>query len=111
MMDATKAYIRQWNQFSIDDVKNHILLIDDLYGTCGKCRQLGLSYLKDKICPGCKTEFRYLATKMQTPAELAKLLNRIQSENLSFTVIDRTDYDKAIAKDVIGNLFGPSSNQ
>jgi hypothetical protein len=112
LKDTSNAFIRQWNSFSIDDIKNHLLLIDDLYGSCGKCRQLGLSYLKDKICPACKTEFRYLATKMQNPAEISKLLSRIKSENLQFIVIDRADYDHASAKDALGNLFGPPpSNQ
>jgi hypothetical protein len=74
------SYIRVWNELEIESVKKHLLLIDDLYGTCANCKQLGLNYTKDKICKGCKTEFKFVATSITRADEIQKILNRIKSE-------------------------------
>ncbi len=105
MEKAGKRSIRVWTEVDLDEVKKHLLLIEDLYGSCGNCKQLGLNYLKDKSCPACKNEFRYIATRLKTPGDIAKILARIHAESLKLTLIDRDDYDKATAKDVLGGLF------
>ena len=97
--------IRVWKELDINEIKNHLLLIDDMYGVCAKCKQIGLNYLKDKSCPSCKTAFKYLASSLKNPAAVSKILNRIKTDSLSFTLIDRDDYDRAVAKDSIGGLF------
>lgn len=97
--------VRVWQNLKVDEVRQHLLLVDDLYGSCGNCKQLGLNYLKDSKCSGCGTTFRYLATKLHNPADVAKILNRINKESLKLTVIDRDDFERAEAKDAINNLF------
>ena len=76
-------FIRVWTQMDGDEIKKQLLYIDDLYGTCGNCKKLGLNYLKDKKCPECGIIFKYLATKITNPGEVGKILSRIQKENLS----------------------------
>jgi hypothetical protein len=97
--------IRVWQELDINDIKKHLLLVDDMYGACASCKQIGLNYLKDKSCPACKTSFKYLATSLKNPASVTKILNRIKSDSLPFTLIDRDDYDRALAKDSIEGLF------
>jgi hypothetical protein len=97
--------VRVWTSLKIDDVRQHLLMVDDLYGSCGNCKQLGLNYLKDARCPGCGTTFLYLATKLRNPADVAKILKRIETESLALTVIDRDDFERAEAKDALNNLF------
>jgi hypothetical protein len=97
--------VRVWTQLKVDDVKKKLLYIDDLYGTCGNCRRLGLNYLKDKVCPECKTEFRYIATNLKNPAEIQKILNRLEKENIQLTMIDREDFDRSNARDAAQDLF------
>ena len=101
----TQRSVRVWTNLDINDVKKHLLYIDDLYGSCGNCKQLGLNYVKDKSCPKCKTVFKYLATKLKDPAQTAKILTRIRSESLSLKLIDRDDFERADARDSISNLF------
>ncbi|MCR9142275.1 MAG: hypothetical protein NXI24_08480 [bacterium] len=97
--------VRVWQTLNVSDVRQHLLLVDDLYGSCGNCKQLGLNYVKDTQCSGCGTIFRYLATKLRNPADVAKILGRIKKESLKLTVIDRDDFERAEAKDAINNLF------
>ncbi len=103
--EPSSAWIRQWHRFSPEEIRKHLILVDDLYGMCAKCRTLGLNYLKDSKCTGCGTEFKYLATKLTDPGEIAKLLSRIEAERPGLTVIDRADYDKATARDALSGLF------
>ncbi|MBI3394874.1 MAG: hypothetical protein HY042_03485 [Spirochaetia bacterium] len=98
--------IRIWTNLDVDEVRKHLLYIDDLYGTCGSCKQLGLNYLKDKTCPKCGATFTYLATTLKKPADTAKILARLTAEGLPFKLIDREDFERAGAHDAVGELFG-----
>lgn len=102
----SKHSIRIWNHVEVKEITSKLLLIEDLYGICGSCKQVGLNYLKDTTCPGCKTEFKYLATRLTAEGEINKILSRIQKENLPYTLIDREDYDRAMSRDKVGDLFG-----
>lgn len=108
-MEGEKQHIsiRVWKELDIGEVKKHLLLVDDMYGACANCKQIGLNYLKEKSCPGCKTTFKYLASSLKNPASIIKIINRIKSDSLPFTLIDRDDYDRALAKDSIDGLFKP----
>ncbi len=88
-----------------DSVKKQLILVEDLYGMCANCKQIGLNYLKDSTCPACKSEFRFIATRLTKPHEIAKILARIKKEGLPLTLIDREDFDRAAAKDALGDLF------
>ena len=98
-------FMRVYKEFEPEEVKRHLLLIDDLYGTCANCGQLGLNFTKDKVCPGCKTTFSFLMTKLKNPGDLIKILNRIKTDSLPFTMIEKDDYDRASARDALGDLF------
>ena len=97
--------IRVWSDLDPNEVTKHLILVDDHYGMCANCKQTGLVYFEHKSCPNCKTEFRYLATRMSNPADIAKLLSRIRSEGLRLSLIDRGDYEKSSAKKAIDDLF------
>ncbi|PKA17749.1 hypothetical protein [Leptospira haakeii] len=105
MSAEDKKYIRVWQKLSVSEVSAQLMIIDDLYGTCGKCKHLGLNYTKDKSCPECGTKFKYLATNLKSPADIAKVLARIEKENLDFVLIDREDYTLSKAKDAVKDLF------
>jgi len=102
-------FVRVWKTLEPDKVKKQLLYIDDLYGTCGNCKKLGLNYLKDKTCPDCKTTFLYLASKAKT-ADVAKILARIQKEGLKLELIEREDLERTSAQDAARDLFKPISS-
>ncbi|GIX41627.1 MAG: hypothetical protein KatS3mg129_1360 [Leptospiraceae bacterium] len=98
-----EIYIRTWIKKNIDDVTKHLLIIDDLYGMCANCKEPGLNFIKNKICPKCGTEFLYLTIRNKN--EIGKILNRIELEKLSYIVIEKEDWEKAVAKKSIDSLF------
>lgn len=104
-MAEKKIYIRSWTSVDPIEIKKHLLLIDDLYGSCANCKQLGLNFLKDKECPGCKTTFKYVATNLKNMDGIKKILNRIEDMNLKLTLIEKEDYTIATAKDAVKDLF------
>jgi len=97
--------IRGWMYLDVNEVKNHLLLIEDIYGMCAKCKQLGINYIKDKKCPKCSAEFKYVASSLKKDSEIAQVAARIKKENLSLVLIDKNDFDRASAKDSIHDLF------
>lgn len=101
--EQQRRSVRIWQEVDIASVKTRLMLIDDLYGSCANCGNLGLNFVKDRNCPQCGTTFEYLATR--SPSETGKILARIHSENLPLKLIDRADFDKASATDALGNLF------
>lgn len=104
-MSKNSKMIRIWKQVDVEGIKNHLVLIDDHYGICAKCQQTGLKFTEDKKCKGCGTSFKYLATTRTNPAEVGKILSRIQKADLDLQVIDRLDYDRASAKNTAHSLF------
>lgn len=104
-MNKRTRSIRVWTTLDLDEVNQHLMLIDDLYGTCANCKQLGLNYLKDHSCPGCGATFQYIATNLKNPADSGKILSRMAQENLKLRLIDRGDYERGSARDALGDLF------
>ena len=105
MPEKQTRSIRVWTTLDLNEVNQYLMLIDDLYGTCANCKQLGLNYLKDRSCPGCGAVFKYVATNLKNPADSGKILNRMAQENLSLRLIDRSDYERGSARDAVGDLF------
>jgi hypothetical protein len=102
---SKSKFIRIWREVDSEGIKKQLLYIDDLYGTCGNCKHLGLNYLKDKICPTCKVEFKYMASLSKNSGEIQKILARMKKENINLTLIDRDDFEISSAKDAAANLF------
>lgn len=100
-----ERFVRVWKKLNTEETEKHLLLIEDLYGSCGNCKKLGLNYLKDKVCPSCGTEFLYIATKMTNLAEVMKILKRLETENSKLILLEREDFYRAQAKDALNDLF------
>lgn len=105
MSESKKSFVRVWVELSPEEVDDHLLLIEDLYGSCNKCKKLGLNYLKDKTCPACGTDFQYVATKLKDKGEIIKILGRLKSQNSNLQLIEREDYTQAQARDALKDLF------
>lgn len=99
----SEIYIRMWKSINLNEITKHLLIIDDLYGMCANCKEIGLNFVKNTKCPKCGTNFLYIATKNYK--EIPKILKRIQMENLPYTLIEKDDWEKAVAKKSIDALF------
>lgn len=104
-MNSEEKFVRVYEAFLADDLKKHTLVIEETTGQCQNCKTVGISYLQNRNCPSCGTQFRYLATTVRNREIIGKILWRIKKENLSLKLLEKEDFDKAIAKDALQDLF------
>lgn len=72
-----KFYARVAREFDFDDVSKHLLVVGELKGDCFSCRQIGIDYSREKYCPGCNTDFKYITyRKPADGAMITRLVNR-----------------------------------
>ena len=62
-------FIRIWTEVDISDIENQIIIVDDKYGFCPGCREMGIKLENLKKCPKCEREFKY-ATSRETKREI-----------------------------------------
>ncbi len=98
-----ESYIRIWKQVDLKEITKHLMIIDDIYGMCANCKEIGLNFVKNTKCPKCGTNFLYLTTKNYK--EIPKILKRIQLENLPYTLLEKEDWEKASSKNALNSLF------
>jgi predicted amidophosphoribosyltransferase len=84
-----EAYIRIWQTVDLDEVCGHLLVIGELSGNCANCRQVGIDIEKTS-CPNCKTEFKYIASRLQGQGRFKK----IKQKRPDLIFIDYTDFQK-----------------
>lgn len=101
-------YLRIWKSFDIEEVEKHLLLLGDLTGDCGACRELGISYQTAKECPRCKAAFRYVTSRrMEThPGERFHIVARIHDKRPELIFIDYDDYKKILGRKKARDFFG-----
>ena len=70
-------YFRVGQEREYDDVSKHLLVVGELSGDCFSCRAVGIDYRKEKYCPQCKTDFKFISLRKSsssiTTAHLARL--------------------------------------
>ena len=64
-------YMRVWKEIDIEEVKNHIIMVEDKYGHCPGCKQIGIELKELGKCPGCGRVFKY-ATSLNMHPSLIK---------------------------------------
>ena len=101
-------YLRTFRQFDLEDVKQHLLIVGDLSGDCASCRALGIDSYSAKSCSQCGTVFKYVTSRRLEahPGERFQFARRIQQKRPDLTVLDYTDYDKAIGRKKARDFFG-----
>ena len=84
-------FIRVYQKLDIDQIKDHLLIIGDLTGSCGKCKALNLK-IEELKCPECSADFKYL-TFRNIKNHLPKI-QRIAQERPGIVFVDYEDYHR-----------------
>ncbi|MBN2383919.1 hypothetical protein JXQ70_13670 [bacterium] len=95
-----KQFVRIWVELDMNDVKEHLIISDESLGSCAVCREVGIDIQTAKVCPSCKTEFRYVTAKprgFQKEVD-PKILARIRVKCPHLTIVDWADYDHGQGK-------------
>lgn len=103
-----REYLRVWQEFDVEEVEKHLLILGDLTGDCGACRELGIHYQDAKECPKCRTSFKYVASRrLEThPGERFQLASRLKARRPDLVFIDYEDYKKTIGRKKARDFFG-----
>ena len=88
-------YIRVWQYLDLFEVQKHLLICGDPTGNCANCREVGINIQDTKSCPACKTEFKYIATRVKGSTFQAK---RLKAKRPDLIAIDFSDFKDAQAR-------------
>jgi len=76
-------------------------VLDELYGKCSNCGYVGINIKKQKICPNCKTNFKYAAFRNKKN----QLWDKLRLLKDDFVIIDYDDYNFWINKQKAYDIF------
>ncbi|MBN1501191.1 MAG: hypothetical protein JW982_13600 [Spirochaetes bacterium] len=98
--------IRIWKEIDIADIDAHLIIVDDMYGYCPKCKAIGIKYEAIKNCPQCGIEFKYIATRENLQTHSGRnILGKIKKFASDLVLIDYNDYKYATDKKKASDLF------
>jgi len=96
---------RIWTEIDIKDIENHIVVVDDIYGFCPGCREMGIKLENLKKCPKCGHEFKYVTARDARGKRGIEMAARVKRKLPELTFIDYDDYERLTGKDKAAGLF------
>lgn len=97
-------YMRIWKEVDLQDVKEHIIMVDDQRGYCPNCKQLHIDIKTAKKCPGCSREFKYV-TSAESSGGKSDIVVRLKKKLPDLIFVDFNDYERLLGKKKAENLF------
>lgn len=98
-----KFYCRVAQELDYETVSKHLLIVGELTGDCFSCRQVGIDYSREKYCPQCNTDFRYISLRKNSNEIKTGMLSRICLKRPDLTYVEYSDIkeiaDRRKAKD------------
>ena len=96
-----KYFIRVAQEMDFDEVSKHLLVVGDLTGDCFSCREIGIDYTREKYCPKCKTDFKYVSLRNNLKSSQ---VSRLCQRRPDLTYVEYSDIkeiaDRQKAKDI-----------
>lgn len=87
----TNYYIRIAKEMDFELVSKHLLVVGDLSGDCFSCRHFGIDYAREKYCPQCKTDFRYISLRKPAGAVRTAHISKICQKRPDLTYVEYND--------------------
>lgn len=102
-----EEYIRTFLEYDLEHISKHLLVVGDLAGDCYNCRELGLDPYQTKVCPNCKTEFKFIASRRmdQFPGERFAIARRLRSKRSDLILLDYQDFTKTLGHKKARDFF------
>ncbi len=97
-------YIRIWTEVDIKDIQEHIIMVDDKFGHCHKCKKIGIELKDLKQCPSCGREIKYVSSTEARKGK-ADIVIRIRKKLPHLTFVDYDDYERLTSKKKAQSLF------
>ena len=81
--------VRVYKKLDVNEVKAHLLIYGDLSGCCANCQKMDIK-LDVTHCPGCQTEFTYIAFR-NIKNHLPKI-HKLLEARPHLVLVDHEDY-------------------
>jgi hypothetical protein len=94
-------YMRIWTEVDITEVQEHMVIVDDKFGFCTGCREIGIKIENMKTCPKCGREFRYVTSRDRSQG----MITRTRKKLPDLLFVDQDDYDRLTGKKKAEGLF------
>ncbi len=99
-------YLRIWTEIDIAEIQNSILVIDDKFGFCPGCKEMGIKLEDLKNCPKCEREFNYITSReAKGGGKGHTFVTRALKKLPDCTFVDYDDYERITSKKKAESLF------
>ena len=100
-------YIRVWQPVEVGNITKHLMIVGDVTADCANCRALGIDYAQTRKCPGCGTEFLFIASRNTGRLDRSRggTVKRIKDRRSDLTFIDYEDYKEITGKQQARDFF------
>lgn len=97
-------FIRIWTEKDIKEIQEHMLIVDDKFGFCPSCKQMGIALADLKQCPQCGREFKYMTSREKGNRGF-NIVKWALKKLPHLTFVDAEDYDNLTGKKKAADLF------
>jgi uncharacterized Zn finger protein (UPF0148 family) len=97
-------YMRIWQEVDIDDIANHLVMVEDLFAHCPGCKQIGIDLKDLKECPNCGRAFKYVTSK-EAKGGKVDIVVRTRKKLPDLVFVDYDDYERITGKKKAEKLF------
>ena len=99
-------FLRIWTDVDTKQIQDSMLLVDDKFGFCPACKELGIKLENLANCPKCNREFKYVTSREAHSGEKGiAFVSRIKKKLPLLTFVDYDDYEYITRKKKAEGLF------
>lgn len=98
-------FIRFARESDFDEISKHLLVVGELSGDCFSCRHVGIDYAREKYCPQCKTDFKYIAYRKAGSAVTGAQISRLMQKRCDLTYVEYSDIKEIADRQKAKNFF------
>lgn len=99
-------FLRIWSELDTKEIQKSILIVDDKFGFCPACKEVGIKLENLRSCPKCKIEFKYVTSREARSGEKGiAFVSRILKKLPGLIFIDHDDYEYITRKKKAEGLF------
>ena len=99
-------FLRIWTEADTKQIQESMLLVDDKFGFCPACKEIGIKIDNLTSCPKCKREFKYVTSREARGGEKGiAFVSRIKKKLPHMTFVDYDDYEYITRKKKAEGLF------
>lgn len=101
----SRYYFRVGCEMAYEDVVKHLLVVGELMGDCFSCRHVGIDYVREKYCPQCKTDFKYISYRKGADAITTGAIARLCQKRPDLTYVEYKDIKEIADRQKVKNIF------